>query len=99
MTAVPLQPVSWERMARAVERVRERLLRSTAALNAAEIPYAVAGGHAVAAWVTTADVGGLRNCPDVDDIARQCEYERARHVPTKAGFAYARVNGSQALLE
>lgn len=40
-----------KRMERAVERVRERLLRVTSLLNAAGIDYAVAGGHAVAAWV------------------------------------------------
>ena len=33
----------------AVEKVRERLRRSTAALDAAGIPYAVIGGNAVAA--------------------------------------------------
>lgn len=86
-------------MNRAVERVRERLLRSTSALNAAGIPYAVAGGHAVAAWVETADTGGVRNCPDVDIIVRQIDYERASQVLTKAGFAYASVNGLHAFFE
>lgn len=43
-------PVSWERMLRAVERVRERLTRAVRALEAAGIPYALAGGNAVAAW-------------------------------------------------
>ena len=37
-------------MIRAVERVRERLRRAVAALKAAGVPYAVAGGNAVAAW-------------------------------------------------
>ncbi len=39
--------VSLERMVRAVEKVRERLLRSTSALDQAGVPYAVAGGNAV----------------------------------------------------
>lgn len=38
----------WERVARAIEEVRERLLRCTAALEAAGVAYAVAGGNAVA---------------------------------------------------
>jgi hypothetical protein len=38
-------------MERAVAKVRERLLRATAALNQAGIPYAVVGGNAVASWV------------------------------------------------
>ena len=48
--------MAWEvldRMERAVARVRERLLRVTAVLNKAGVPYAVVGGHAVASWVTT----------------------------------------------
>ena len=39
-----------ERMARAVEKVRDRLQRATAALESAGVPYAVIGGNAVAAW-------------------------------------------------
>jgi hypothetical protein len=34
-------PVSWERMIRAVEKVRESLLRAVAALETAGVPYAV----------------------------------------------------------
>ena len=36
-----------DRMERAVAKVRDRLLRATAALNAAGVPYAVVGGNAV----------------------------------------------------
>ena len=36
-----------DRMERAVAKVRERLLRATAALNQAGVPYAVVGGNAV----------------------------------------------------
>jgi hypothetical protein len=44
-------PFSLDRMVRAVEKVRERLLRAASALEQAGVPYAVAGGNAVAAWV------------------------------------------------
>jgi hypothetical protein len=40
-----------DRMERAVAKVRERLLRATAALNEAGVAYAVVGGNAVASWV------------------------------------------------
>lgn len=50
-----------ERMMRAVEKVRARLLRATAALKAAGVPYAVIGGQAVAAWVATVDDAAARN--------------------------------------
>jgi len=55
-----------DRMERAVAKVRERLLRATRALNEAGIPYAVAGGNAVASWVATVDEGAVRNTRDVD---------------------------------
>ena len=44
-------PEVWDRMVVAVEAVRDRLRRATAALEAAGIDYAVIGGNAVAAWV------------------------------------------------
>src|SRR5690554_4811751 len=59
-------PVSWERMIRAVEKVRERLLKATAALEAKGIPYAVADGNAVAVWVSRVDDAAVRNTQDVD---------------------------------
>jgi hypothetical protein len=66
--------ISWERMIRAVERVRERLFRATAAFDKAEILYAVAGGHAVAAWVSMADESAVRTTPDVDIILRREDF-------------------------
>lgn len=48
--AIELHPVTWERMIRAVEKVRERLLRATSTLESAGIPFAVVDGNAVAAW-------------------------------------------------
>ena len=56
-----LKPFSWDRMIAAVEAVRERALRATTALREAEIPYAVAGGNAVAAWVARVDQAAVRN--------------------------------------
>ncbi len=43
-----------------MEKVRDRLLRSTAALEAAGVPYAVIGGNAVMAWVEQADEAAVR---------------------------------------
>lgn len=54
-------PVSCERMVRAVEKVCERLLRATGALEKAGIPYAVIGGNAVAARVSRVDESAVRN--------------------------------------
>src|SRR5258708_36344866 len=60
-SAITLRPDTLERMVRAVEKVRERLLRATSALDAQRIPYAVVGGNAVAVWVAPGDEGAVRN--------------------------------------
>ena len=44
-----------DRVEQAAAMVKERLKRSVAALDAAGIPHAVVGGHAVAAWVARID--------------------------------------------
>src|SRR3954462_5666435 len=62
-----------DRMERAVAKVRERLLRATAALNAAGVPYAVVGGNAVASWVATVDEGAVRNTRDVNILVRRAD--------------------------
>ncbi|MEO8495720.1 MAG: nucleotidyltransferase family protein [Planctomycetota bacterium] len=80
--------VSWERMIRAVEKVRDRLLRAAAALEAAGVPYAVAGGNAVAAWVSRVDEAAVRNTQDVDIILRREDLDRAREAMARAGFIY-----------
>ena len=62
-----------DRMERAVAKVRERLLRATAALNKIGVPYAVVGGNAVASWVATVDEGAVRNTRDVDLLVRRID--------------------------
>jgi hypothetical protein len=78
-----------DRMVLAVEKVRERLVRSTQALEAAGIPYAVAGGNAVAAWVSKVDPGAARNTIDVDLIINRSDLESAKTAMAQAGFVYA----------
>src|SRR5260370_14577506 len=80
--------VSWERMIRAVEKVRERLRRAVAALEAAGVPYAIAGGNAVAAWVSRVDEAAVRNTQDVDILLRRADLSRAIAAMTKAGFVH-----------
>ncbi len=53
-------PTGWERVAMAIERVRERLLKVTGLLNESGIPYAVLGGNAVAEWVGRVDEAAVR---------------------------------------
>jgi hypothetical protein len=86
--AATLGPFSLDRMVRAVEKVRERLLRATAALEKAGIPYAVADGNAVAAWVTRVDESAARNTRDVDILIRRADLAAARQALEKVGFVY-----------
>jgi hypothetical protein len=77
-----------ERMVRAVEKVRERLRRAAAALDSAGIPYAVAGGNAVAAWVATIDEAAIRNTQDVDIVIRRPDLPAVIKAMETGGFTY-----------
>src|SRR6266404_9757509 len=94
-----LAPVSWQRMIRAVEKVRERLLRAAAALQTAGVPYAVAGGNAVAAWVSRVDEAAVRNTRDVDILLRRTDLEAAKQALETAGFVYRHTAGLEMFLD
>lgn len=81
-------PADIDRMVRAVEKVRERLLRAAAVLEAAGIPYAVVGGNAVAAWVSRVDEAAVRNTQDVDILLRRADFPAATAAMEAAGFVY-----------
>ena len=81
-----LGPFSLDRVVRAVELVRERLLRATAALERAGIPYAVAGGNAVALWVSRVDVSAVRNTSDVDLLVRRADLDAIERTLEATGF-------------
>jgi hypothetical protein len=91
--------VSLERMERAVAKVRERLLKAAKTLEAAGIPYAVAGGNAVAAWVSSVDEAAVRNTQDVDILVRRSDFPAVIAAMTAAGFHYAQVLGVEAFLD
>lgn len=98
MTAA-LGPFSLDRMVRAVEKVRERLLRATAALEQAGVPYAVAGGNAVAVWVTRVDEAAARNTRDVDILIRRGDLAAMRAALEAAGFVYRHSAGMDLFLD
>jgi len=97
--ALALGPVSWERMIRAVEKVRARLRRAVAALEAARVPYAVAGGNAVAAWVSRVDESAARNTQDVDLLLRRGDLPAAILAMTRAGFVHRHTAGLEMFLD
>src|SRR5215211_2804328 len=83
---VGMSPAILDRMERAVAKVRERLLRATQALDQAGIPYAVAGGNAVASWVATVDEGAVRNTRDVDLLVRRTDLPAITAALEQVGF-------------
>jgi Uncharacterised nucleotidyltransferase len=78
----------WERVADAVEKVRERLQRVAAILGEAQIAYAVIGGNAVAEWVGRVDPTAVRTTRDVDILIRRADFDAVKAVMEAAGFVY-----------
>ncbi len=91
--------ISLDRMVNAVEKVRQRLLRATAALRAANVPYAVAGGNAVAAWVSSVDEDAVRNTNDVDILIRREAFPAVKAALQAAGFTHRHAAGMDIFLD
>src|SRR6184192_1048245 len=91
--------ISWERMTRAVEKIRQRLRKATAALEAAGIAYAVVGGNAVAAWVSRVDEAAVRNTRDVDLLIRRADLDAAAAALAAAGFVRRHAMGVDMFLD
>lgn len=75
-----------DRMMNAVLKVRERLERTSRCLARANVPYAIIGGNAVAAWVSTVDLGAVRNTRDVDILLRREDFSMAVDAMATEGF-------------
>jgi hypothetical protein len=78
----------WERVAMAIERIRLRLKRTTTTLDAAQVPYAVIGGNAVAEWVGRVDEGAVRFTRDVDILIQRKDLPAAITAMEAHGFVY-----------
>jgi hypothetical protein len=89
----------WQRMERAVEKVQERLERTVRTLEEAGIPYAIAGGNAVWAWVAQADEAAVRTTRDVDVLLRRSDLPAAIAAMERAGFVYRHVKGIDMFLD
>lgn len=88
-----------DRMERAVEKVRERLGRVCTALENAGVPFAIIGGHAVAAWVATVDEAAVRNTRDVDLLIERSDFGHAKQVLESVGFIHRHAAGVDMFLD
>lgn len=70
----------------AVDRVEKRLRLVTKALRDAQIPYAVIGGNAVAAWVGRVDPTATRATKDVDILLRRRDINQMAEAMDALGF-------------
>jgi len=86
---VPLTDAHLDRMVLAVELVRQRLNRAAQALEAAGVTYAIVGGNAVAAWVSTIDPAAARNTVDVDLLIPREQLPQVIAAMEAAGFIYS----------
>jgi hypothetical protein len=75
------------------------LRRAAQALEQAAIPYAVAGGNAVAALVGEVDKAAVRNTQDVDILIRRADLERVKDALGKAGFLFRHAAGIDMFLD
>jgi hypothetical protein len=79
-------------MEAAVDQVKQRLLRATRTLDAADVPYAVVGGNAVAAWVAQIDPDAVRTTRDVDLLVNRDDLDRIIRGMESDGWQYHVVN-------
>jgi len=95
----PSPPDLLDRMQRAVDRVRDRLRRATAALESAGISYAVVGGNAVTSWVARVDEAAVRYTQDVDILLERSDLDSAKEALARAGFIFRHVKGIDMFLD
>jgi Uncharacterised nucleotidyltransferase len=98
-TTIPWPVDILDRMVKAVEKVRERLFRTTKVLESAGIAYAVVGGHAVGAWVAKVDEGSMRNTRDVDILIRRADFDAVKAAMESNGFIFAHSYGVDSFLD
>jgi len=89
----------YARMERAVAKVNERLRKTVRIIEAAQIPYAVIGGHAVRAWVAQVDEAAVRTTRDVDILIRQTDLLALISAMTGGGFYYRQTAGLDMFVE
>jgi hypothetical protein len=88
-----------DRMFLAVELVRQRVLRSTQALQGAGIPCALCGSNATAVWIASRDESAVRQARNVELLLNRDDIDGALHALGKAGFRHETHDGRTYFLD
>jgi hypothetical protein len=67
--------------------------------QAVPFDYAVAGGNAVAAWVSSVDESAVRNTQDVNILVRRADFPAVKQALESVGFIHRRAAGVDAFLD
>lgn len=89
----------WKLHAMALDKITNRLVRIAKALHSAHVPYALAGGQAVAMWVATRDPAAVRTTKDVDLLVRRDDLGRVRAAAHAVEMDYFETMGVGMLLD
>lgn len=89
----------WERVELAIERVKDRLVRTTTSFEIAGIPYALCGSNATACWIETVDPAAVRQCRNIEVLLNRDDLARATSALEAAGFVAIVVDGRQRFLD
>jgi hypothetical protein len=84
---------------RVMDEIEDRKRRITAALAQHGVQYALIGGQAVIAWVSTVDPDATRTTKDVDILLRRADLAEAKRAAGTAGFEYYELLGTGMFLE
>ncbi|MEX2173219.1 MAG: hypothetical protein WD872_02585 [Pirellulaceae bacterium] len=82
-----------------MDELEQRKERITSSLSEHGVPYALIGGQAVIAWVSTIDPDATRTTKDVDLLLRREDLTRAKQAAATAGFEYYELMGIGMFLE
>ena len=89
----------WKRYTMALDDLSDRLRRITSALRAANVPYALVGGQAVALWVATRDPAAVRTTKGIDVLLCRGELPLARAAAQAAEMDYFETMGDGMFLD
>jgi hypothetical protein len=67
-------------------RVEERLIRSSSALAAANVPFALGGSNATSVWIASVDESAVRNARNVELVLLRADLNRATAALMSVGF-------------